>query len=95
MKTEFLKISGIPAVLYGEPSEKGYLFIHGQGGNKEEAAAFAEIANPAGYQVMGIDLPEHGARKGRSDIFCSVARRSAFTLALAAVAASQRSASSA
>lgn len=69
MKTEFLKISGIPAVLYGEPSEKGYLFIHGQGGNKEEAAAFAEIANPAGYQVMGIDLPEHGARKGMPGSF--------------------------
>lgn len=64
MKTEFMKIGQIPAVLYGDACEAGYLFVHGQGGNKEEAAAFAQIAVPAGYQVLGIDLPEHGARKG-------------------------------
>lgn len=64
MKTEYINIGRIPAVLYGEAGKKGYLFVHGQGGNKEEAAAFAEIAVPAGYQVLGVDLPEHGARKG-------------------------------
>jgi hypothetical protein len=31
-----------------------YLFLHGQGGNKEEAAVFAEIAFPAGWQVLGV-----------------------------------------
>lgn len=61
MKTD--QIGKIPAVLYGEPCEQGYLFLHGQGGSKEEAAAFAEIAVPARYQVLGIDLPQHGARK--------------------------------
>lgn len=29
---------------------------------KEEAARFAALAVPQGYQVLAIDLPEHGAR---------------------------------
>ena len=69
MNAEFFEIDNIPAVLYGEPSEKGYLFIHGQGGNKEEAGAFASIAVPAGYQVLGIDLTQHGARKAMNEGF--------------------------
>jgi len=63
MKVEHQMIQGIPVVLYGEGREKGYLFVHGQGGNKEEAAEFAEIAVPLGFQVAGIDLPGHGALK--------------------------------
>lgn len=59
----------IPAVLYGEPSRRAYLFVHGQCGCKEEGLAFAEIACPAGYQVLAIDLPEHGARKGEENRF--------------------------
>lgn len=62
-------IDQIPAVLYGEPSQKVYLFIHGQCGCKEEGLAFAEIACPSGYQVLAIDLPEHGARKGEENRF--------------------------
>lgn len=69
MKTKFYQIGSIPAVLYGEPSKQGYLFLHGQDGNKEEAAAFAEITVPAGYQVLGIDLPQHGARKAETSGF--------------------------
>lgn len=69
MKTENFQINHISAVLYGEPSQKAWLFVHGQGGSKEEAEAFAAIAIPAGYQVLGIDLPEHGARKGKQDSF--------------------------
>lgn len=61
---EQMDIGGIPAVLYGDKSSRVWLFVHGQGGNKEEAGAFAEIAVPAGYQVLGIDLPGHGARIG-------------------------------
>lgn len=49
----------IPAVLYGEPADNLWLFIHGKCGYKEEAAAFSEIACPNGYQVLSIDLPEH------------------------------------
>ena len=69
MKTEYKMLADIPAVLYGEPSRRVYLFVHGQCGCKEEGAAFAEIACPAGYQVLAIDLPEHGARKGEENSF--------------------------
>lgn len=58
-------IENIPAVLYGGNSDRVFLFLHGQGGNKEEAERFANIAVPYGYQVLGIDLPEHGGRRDR------------------------------
>lgn len=62
-------IDHIPAVLYGDAAEKAYLFVHGQCGCKEEGLAFAEIACPAGYQVLAVDLPEHGERQGEKDRF--------------------------
>ncbi len=52
-----------PAVCYGGPSDRVWLFVHGQGGGKEEAAAFAAVAVPRGWQVVGIDLPAHGGRR--------------------------------
>ena len=67
MCTQELKIGTIPAVLYGEPAPDIWLFVHGQGGNKTEAAAFAALAAPTGWQVLGIDLPEHGDRTGETD----------------------------
>lgn len=69
METKSYQIGTIPAILYGPASKNGYLFIHGQGGNKKEAAAFAEIAVPAGYQVLGIDLPQHGERAAMTSGF--------------------------
>lgn len=45
----------IPAVLYGDNSEKLFLYIHGKMGSKEEAAHLAEIVYPMGYQVLSID----------------------------------------
>jgi len=63
------QIEHIPAVLYGDAAEKAYLFIHGQCGCKEEGLAFAEIACPSGYQVLAIDLPEHGERQSEKDRF--------------------------
>lgn len=64
MKTEYCRIAHIPAVICGAPADRAWLFVHGQGGSKEEAIDFAEAAVPAGYQVLGIDLPEHGERGG-------------------------------
>ena len=64
MNTTTFSIDHIPAVLYGEPSHSIFLFLHGKCGCKEEAAAFAEVACPRGYQVLAADLPQHG---GRSD----------------------------
>lgn len=57
-----LQIKGIPAVLWGAPSRKLYFYVHGQGGCKEEAAVFAEVACRFGWQVLSVDLPKHGER---------------------------------
>ena len=67
MKPERVQIGGIPALLYGAPAERGYLFLHGQMGRKEEAEAFAQVVCPKGYQVLSIDLPAHGERRGRGE----------------------------
>lgn len=64
-ETKFL-IDQIPAVLYGEPSKRVWLFLHGQMGHKEEAKAFAHVVCPKGYQVLSIDLPGHGERQKQS-----------------------------
>lgn len=63
MRVEETEIAGVPALVIGEKTEGSYLFIHGKMGCKEEALAFAEVANPRGYQVIGIDLPGHGSRR--------------------------------
>lgn len=64
MREERFKIDSIPAILYGNPSDRLYLFVHGKCGCKEEGAAFAEIVCSKGWQVLAIDLPEHGERQG-------------------------------
>ena len=58
-----LEIAGIPAVLYGKRSRRVYLYVHGKNGSAAEAARFARTACPAGWQVLAVDLPEHGTRK--------------------------------
>ena len=58
-----LEVAGIPAVLYGKRSRRVYLYVHGKNGSAAEAARFARTACPAGWQVLAVDLPEHGTRK--------------------------------
>ena len=67
MKKQTMTIAGIPAVLYGSRSRRVYLYVHGKNGCKEEAERFAGTACAAGWQVLAIDLPEHGARKDRPE----------------------------
>ncbi len=69
MKQEKALIDGIPSMVYGEKSSKVYLFIHGQNGFKEEAESFAEIVSEKGWQVLSVDLPEHGERKNEINRF--------------------------
>lgn len=69
MREYKIMIDRIPAIVYGEASENCYLFIHGKQGFKEEAESFARIAVPKGWQVLSIDLPEHGERKMEKDRF--------------------------
>lgn len=63
MKKQTMKIADIPAILYGSRSRRVYLYVHGKNGCKEEAECFANIACARGWQVLAIDLPEHGSRK--------------------------------
>lgn len=63
MKKDNITISGIPAVIWGPDADKGYIFVHGKMGSKEDAGHFAEIAVAKGYQVVSFDLPEHGERR--------------------------------
>ena len=69
MKEKQIAVQEIPAVLYGDSSEKLFLYIHGKMGCKEEAARFAEIVCPKGYQVLSMDLPGHGERTGEMERF--------------------------
>jgi alpha-beta hydrolase superfamily lysophospholipase len=69
METQPLHISGIPSILWGGPSDKLYVYIHGMGGRKEEAETFAGLAVNRGWQVLSIDLPEHGERQAGTGAF--------------------------
>lgn len=60
---EDIKIRDITAIIWGEKSEKVYIYVHGKMSKKENAEEFARIANSKGYQVISFDLPEHGERE--------------------------------
>lgn len=66
MKTERISINGIPAIVWGEPSDKVWLCVHGKMSSKESAQGLAEIAARRGYQTVAFDLPQHGERVNES-----------------------------
>jgi alpha-beta hydrolase superfamily lysophospholipase len=57
------------ALLLGSKSQKVFLFLHGQGGSREEALPFAQHATSQGWQVLAIDLPGHGSRLQEASAF--------------------------
>lgn len=67
------KIGNIPAILWGEKSEKLFIAVHGNMSSKEDTVIqlLAEEAVKKGYQVLSFDLPEHGERKD-DNIPCKV-----------------------
>ncbi len=69
MEKKCFQINGIPSILWGDPSNKLFIYIHGQGGFKEEALAFADMADHYEWQVLSIDLPEHGERREEKNSF--------------------------
>ena len=69
MKKEELRFGKIPGLLYTVQSDRAFLFIHGKGGNKEEAGLLAEIACEKDWDVVGIDLPGWGARTAEAERF--------------------------
>lgn len=67
MKKSEIKIGGIPAILWGESSDRLYIHVHGKMSRKEYAEDFACIANAKGIQTLSFDLPEHGERKNSKE----------------------------
>lgn len=68
---KIISLEHISAVIWGVPSSKVYLYVHGQGGNKEEAADFAEIVCRYGFQKLNSPayqieekLPSRGPFRG-------------------------------
>lgn len=62
MTVSKIKISNIPALVWGESSDKVYLCVHGKMSSKESVQELAEIAAQKGYQTISFDLPQHGER---------------------------------
>lgn len=52
-----------------KPAKGVYLYVHGQHSCKGAAEKFADIVNIMGWQVLAIDLPEHGERKEEKNGF--------------------------
>ena len=64
MEKKTVMIGGIPAIIWGKPSNKVFLHVHGKMSRKEYAESFAAIAERYGWQTLSFDLPEHGERIG-------------------------------
>lgn len=66
MIQQFLRIGGIPAILWGRPSDRVYIHVHGKQSRKEYAEEFAALAEERGYQTLSFDLPRHGERQAEA-----------------------------
>lgn len=73
---ERTQIGGIPALVWGEPSDRVCLCVHGKMSCKESAENIGRILSGRGCQTLSFDLPQHGERQGearRCDIWNGVA----------------------
>ena len=73
---ERTQIEGIPALIWGEPSDRVCLCVHGKMSCKEAAENIGRILSGRGCQTLSFDLPQHGERQGearRCDIWNGVA----------------------
>lgn len=73
MQTTPISIGGIPALLWGEPTGRLIVAVHGSGSHKADQviSLLAQEAVPKGYQILSFDLPEHGDRQGQPTL-CKV-----------------------
>jgi len=69
MNLSKIKIDGIPAILWGEPSNRIIIAAHGSHSSKiyDCIWVLAEEATAKGYQVLSFDLPQHGERVYETD----------------------------
>jgi pimeloyl-ACP methyl ester carboxylesterase len=59
-----LMVNEIPVAVYSWGAGPIVLFLHGWSGRGSQVAAFTEPLVAAGYQVMALDAPGHGATPG-------------------------------
>lgn len=73
MNQKQLAIQHIPAILWGEASDRLILCVHGNLSHKADTVVeiLAQKATEKAYQVLSFDLPEHGDRKGEPTL-CKV-----------------------
>ncbi|MEG0366683.1 MAG: alpha/beta hydrolase [Coprobacillus sp.] len=73
MEKKRIEIKGIPSIIWGVPSDKVIIAVHGNMSNKEDIPIeiLANVAVSKNYQVLSFDLPEHGDRKGEETL-CKV-----------------------
>ncbi len=64
MHLDKLRIGGIPAILWGGPSDHMIIATHGSHSSKIDDCMWvlAKEATRRGYQVLSFDLPQHGER---------------------------------
>ncbi len=67
MMTEKLTIKTRPALYIHGGHDRVILFLHGKHGCKEEAIPLAPLFLEAGWDVLALDLPEHGDRADKAD----------------------------
>lgn len=67
MNVQKFSIEGIPALLWGDDSDRVYLCVHGKMSSKESAEGIAGLAAQRGYQTLSFDLPQHGERADQPD----------------------------
>ena len=72
MESYALTVDGIPSLIWGGPSEKVHIYVHGKMSRKEHAERFAAIVEGKGFQTLSFDLPEHGERSGDHARRCDV-----------------------
>lgn len=70
MELRKTKIDGIPAIVWGEASDKMILAAHGSHSSKTDDCieVLADEAVKQGYQVLSFDFPQHGERAHETDI---------------------------
>lgn len=63
MKPQFFQIDHIPAALWGPPSERVVIAVHGAQSSKTDVPFRLLAEALPSCQVLSFDLPEHGDRK--------------------------------
>ena len=63
MNPQFFQIGHIPAALWGPPSERVIVAVHGAQSSKTDVPFRLLAETFPGCQVLSFDLPEHGDRK--------------------------------